>query len=166
MWWDGWNVTETSLTEKFCFSHCESQWDRSTIKISMKYIGSWFSMRFCPRTWIIIQNLIENQKPYEEPKKKSISWARPYWDSHWDSQWRFFFLLENLNAVLHKILIFDEVLDKVLDSLILDTQFLWIAIFHLRFVSDKLTMRTYLFSEMNPSSARWSKGSGRQTKSH
>ena len=61
--------------EKIFFSHWQSQWDCSKIKISMRSRAR-TSLR--PH-W--------ESRPHQEPHQKSRSWARPHWDSHWDSQW-------------------------------------------------------------------------------
>ena len=99
------------LWKKIAFSHWESQWDCSKIKISMR---SW--ARTSLRIKNLIKNLIKSQEPHQEPHQKSRSWARPYWDSHWDSQWGLFLidnLNENLNEVSPKILIFGSTLDDI-----------------------------------------------------
>ena len=91
------------LRKKICFSHWESQWDCSKIKISMR---SW--ARTSLRIKNLIKNLIKNQDLGQDLIEILIEILN-------EDIFLIENLIENLNAVLSKILIFDEVLDEVLD---------------------------------------------------
>ena len=97
--------TETyPLRKKFSFSHWESQWNCSKIKISMR---SW--ARTSLRIKNLIKNLIKNQDLWQDRIEILIEILN-------EKKILIENLNENLNEVLPKILIFDEVLHEVLDS--------------------------------------------------
>ena len=86
------------LRKNFCFSHWESQWDCSKIKISMR---SW--ARTSLRIKNLIKNLIQNREPHSESRtssrtsskikilgKTSLRFSLRFSIrifSHWESQW-------------------------------------------------------------------------------
>ena len=101
------------LWKKFCFSHWESQWDCSKIKISIR--SEWglgqephWESRTSSTTSSKIKNHIKNLIKNQDLGQDLIEILNED-----------FFLIENpnenFNEVLSKILIFDEVLDEVLD---------------------------------------------------